>query len=334
MRRLGMTPPAEESWGKLWTANPAYRPEVPIGWVVTSGSEISGFIGNLPRQMWDGRRSIVARVPTSWAVDQAARSYSLQLLFQWLNQRDADLLLNTTASVEAAALLDRLRMTRVPCPSLGERSVWVVSYAGWMSGLLRRYGMGGLSFLGALAAPIDALRAAVPIPERSRRMEWRTEFGKEFDDLWKPLSALPVLQSVRDAANLQWAYGDALAARRAWLLVDDRDGLRGYAVFQRNDIVTMGLRRMRLVDLVALDGDPGPFMTAAIARCRRDRVQVLETTGFDGPIHDALSRSKSFGVKVPGWPAYFRTGDHELASRLGSAAGWHPTLYDGDSSLG
>ena len=329
-----MSPPPEHRWAKLWTANPAYRESLPIGWALDSGAEIAGFIGNLPRLMWDGQHEIIARVPTSWAVEPRARAFSLPLLVSWLNQPGADLLLNTTATPEAASIFDRLRVPRIPCRSLGERSIWILSYSGWISGLMRRWNLGAFSFLGALAAPIDQVRRVFDSSAGDRGLEWRAEFGPEFDALWKRLASRPVLQSVRDAANLQWAYGDSLNEKRAWLLAGaDRDGLRGYAVFARYDIPTMGLVRMKLVDFAGLDDEPGPYVAAAVARCRREGVHVLETTGFEGPVYGALSRLRPIRMRIAGWPGYWRTKGASLARRLEVASNWYPSLYDGDSGL-
>jgi hypothetical protein len=333
MKSAGMSPPSGRRWIALWKENPAYRDDVPPGWVLHDAGGIQGFIGNLPRLMWDGRRRVVAFVPTSWVVDAAARAHSMPLLFQWLKQPAADLLLNTTANREASALFDQMRVPRIPCPALGARMLWVVSYSAWSAALIRRGPLGPLSLVGSLAMPVDFIRG-LAAPRAGSDLEWRSEFGPEFDVLWTRIARRPVLQSMRDAENLRWVFGDRLREGRAWLLARaDRDGLIGYAVFVRQDIESMRLSRMKLVDLVALDDDPAPFLHAALARCRKEGMHALETSGFAGAVHHAMSRLGAIRLSLGAWPAFWRSGDAALAARLTEASSWYPTLYDGDCSL-
>jgi hypothetical protein len=265
-------------------------------------------------------------------VDPPARAYSMSLLNRWLRQ-PAELLLNTTANVEAAALFDRLRIPRVPCPELDRTLVWVLDHATVTRAILESRGWGGAGLLSGMTAPLDLLRHATP--SRGSTLEWRRAFDPGFDRLWARFRERAVLQSVRDTRHLTWMYAEALATGDAWLLVDGPpDEPCGYAVFRRREIVTLGIPRLEWVDFAALDDDPRPFLDAVMTRAHTESIPCLEASGFHGAVFERLARRRPWRRPRPSWPRFWRTSSAPLDARLRSAGAWYTSLFDGDCSLG
>ncbi len=130
---------ARRSWEWLWGRNPAMAGrQLPMGWVLESDSDIVGFFGNIPRRYHYEGRDVLAGVGSSWAVDPGFRSGARPMLATWFAQREADLLLATTAMQSVGRAL--LKFSAVPMPQASYQQVlyWVLDAAGFLQSALRK----------------------------------------------------------------------------------------------------------------------------------------------------------------------------------------------------
>lgn len=101
----------EASWTrileKIWVSNPFLQPGKPLGWkIVDEEKNIRGVLGNIPVQVQTQGVIKDSFWATSWFVDEAARSLSLQLFLLYVKQ--GGLLMSNTPNENVEKLLVRL----------------------------------------------------------------------------------------------------------------------------------------------------------------------------------------------------------------------------------
>jgi hypothetical protein len=92
---------------------------------------------------------------------------------------------------------------------------------------------------------------------------------------------------------------------------------------------------MWLVDFKCLSGDEHlflPLMKWALARCRTERIHILEhiaRTPGTKFVRQLRSRSRHLST----WSYLYQAANKDLAAELDQPVAWDPSLYDGDSTL-
>ena len=77
-----------------WIKNPAWTPQIPRGWVLDNGTNLVGFIGNIPVTFQIRGKPQIAVASNSWYVDPSIRGiYSFRLLNEFMKQPYASLFL-------------------------------------------------------------------------------------------------------------------------------------------------------------------------------------------------------------------------------------------------
>lgn len=338
-----------EEWAHLWVNNPLRRGrgDLAIGWVLENEQgQIVGSIGSIPFEFELAGRSLVAGTSSGWVADQSYRSYALLLLDRFLSQPNVDLHLCVSPSAQAEPAV-ALHSERVPVGIWNRVAFWVTDPRSFVDSTLARqqvpsrrllrYPMWGAVALREAARP-DRLKAALRTAPR-REVGTCIAFDERFDAFWKTMRAAQRgrLLAVRTREVLEWHYKRPLAHDGAWIFtVCEGDRLLAYAVFCRKNVAPIGLRRMRLVDYQSLDGAPElflPMLQEALARCRAERIAVLESIGWQLEPGQLLDRIAPWFRTMASWQYFYRAEGPELASVLRSREVWRPTQYDGDACL-
>jgi hypothetical protein len=343
--RYGLGTRSYQEWSHLWLGNPAYRkrPNWPIGWVIEdSNRRLVGSLGNIPLEYTFEGNPILANTGRGLVADPAYRSACLLLLDRLINHSTADLYLNNTVGVDAAASFQLFDCPRVPAGAWDRAAFWITCYGEFSERLLRR-------FVGRAAKPLsypvsaaaflkDALRPAA-LRENDVAVEPCSAFDDRFDEFWHALKAkFPrLLLAVRTRETLDWHFKYALENQHLWIVtVRDASRLAAYAIFERKDGAAGYLRRVRLVDFQALDGGTallGPILRCALRRCRQERIHVLENVGRWLGRREFIASAAPYRRAFPVWIYYYRANLPGLARSLADPSVWAPSLYDGDATL-
>ncbi len=340
---VGLKPRPPERWMRLWCENPAYHaiPGWPIGWVLEDHGEIVGSIGNVPSiYHWRGRNYFAATL-IGWAVDPRYRAFSLMLVAHHRRHPQTALHLVTTAGPMPQAVLTRLGWSKVPVGAWDHAAFWVTSYADALGAFFQHK----LPRAAAAARLLGAPLAIADRIARQRRFEidcdlaWEPGFDPAFDAFWTELlkTRRATLLADRSARALKWHFGHALETGDAWVLTARRASrLAAYAIFERRDASSAGLRRMMLADFQTLAPDcplASAMISRALERSRREGIHVLENLGCWMDAVQPLDLRTPNRRALPSWCYLYKAGDPELAAALEDSAAWYPTQYDGDATL-
>jgi hypothetical protein len=309
----GLSAKSREQWLRLWLGNPAYEqlPNWPIGWVLedTSG-RIVGSLENVPCLYRLEGRTYVGAFGRGWAVDEPYRVCALRLLSTQMRQPGVDLLLTSTASPRTTALLTRRGWSQVPAGQWDRSAFWLPALSRWPRSAPGRYDL-----------------------------HWCSRFDERFDQFSTELEARnPArLLGMRTHEALQWHFQCALEQGRTSILTAAQGGrLIAYAVFERRPIRSWGSARFLVIDFQTLAADRDlvtAMFSAALERCRRERVLILENIGCWLEAKQPIVHKPRFRRSLGNWGYLYYATNPELAIRLHNAESWYPTQYDADASL-
>jgi hypothetical protein len=338
----GLEPKSRADWSHLWLANPAYRDDWEIGWVVEDvRGNIVASVGNIP--LWyelEGRR-VLAASGRAQVADPAYRGATTLLLSHVIHQRGIDLYLNNTMMPSAAASFAVFECERVPRGRWDESAFWILDHRAFVGALLPRKPWLPWKWMTRPAA------AGLKIRDRlhERRISLGvsvlefSSFDQAFDRFWQELRRRhpQLLLAVRSADVLRWHFGPALRRNELWIVaVPGGGGLNAYAIFDRKDNLALGLRRVRLVDFVSLDGTTAllaPLLRWALDKCAEMGVHMLESVGCwleDGEFMETFAPHRR---KLATWTYFYRANHSELAEKLKDRRTWAPSAFDGNASL-
>jgi hypothetical protein len=345
--RYGLEPKEYGEWKHLWVDNPVYQQARPwpIGWVLETGNkEIAGYIGNVPLSYEFRGQQLLATTSHALVVDSLYRPYSLPLLSHFFNQKNVDLFVDTTVNTHASRSHELFRARRVPAGAWDASSFWITNYKGFLASVLTRK---NLALLKPVIYPLSiGLQVEEVLSRRAIRpgedgIEIRTcnTFDERFERFWHQLrcSLSNLLLATRSREVLEWHFQNEIAKNRAWVVtVDDRSEIVAYAIFFRQDNVELGLKRVRLADFQALNGNTkllASILPWALEQCCRQRIHMLEVIGLQGEKQRIIAKLKPRQRRLSSWRYFYKTNNKALAESIQNPRVWDPCCFDGDASL-
>jgi hypothetical protein len=166
-----------------------------------------------------------------------------------------------------------------------------------------------------------------------------TRFDDRFQVFWQALCDRYPQRLLADRSReaLEWHFKPASAKNWTWTLtLSQGSQLTAYAIFLRQDNPEYGLTRMRLVDFQTLNGQNEllrPLLCSALERCRKDRIHMLEASGFSAEKQSVIDSLSPCGRNLDAWRYLYKAAQPGLAERLKDPAAWDPSCLDGDASL-
>jgi len=345
--RYAMGIESYEAWSHLWANNPAFQKFQgwPMGWVFENeDSEIVGHVANIPLPYEFANQTLVAAASRAVVVDVRYRSYSFQLLSRFFYQKRVDLFLATTVNAQASKANEVFRVSRVPVGKWDQSVFWITNYVGFSKSLLAMKEIHRGKTLGYPLAAGLFLRDTVEgrklkTLSNGAEVEFCDKFDERFDNFWQELRMnFPRhLLAVRSREMMEWHFKHAMAKNRAWVLtISKGSALVAYAIFHRQDNPVHALTRMRLVDFQVLGENMEllrPIFCQAIARCRREKIHMLEAIGFSAQKQRVLETLAPHVRALSSWRYFYKAGNPTLAQALKDPAVWDPSCFDGDASL-
>jgi hypothetical protein len=272
---------------------------------------------------------------------------------EYLNQPGVDLFINNAVSVPA---LESFRQfcERIPLGDWDCMSYWVTGYYGFAQRILEKV---RLPFARSMAYPIGAALWLKDIVRQrslsenagSFTIETADRFDARFDTFWDELVRQnpEKLLADRSSRTLTWHFGAPMRKGGLWIFTASRSSrLYAYCTLTRQNHAfrlpalehddTQGIRAMRLVDYQCIEPaiDLLPvLLTAALRRCSKEDVYILENLGRGVPKMRTLDRCAPYLEKLSNWKFFFSAADPSLQAELRAARFWEPSAYDGDASF-
>jgi hypothetical protein len=352
LSRLGLDLPegteaARAHWRRLWLDNPAMQidgPKPSYGWLLEDHGKMVGFFGNIPLLYYYGDQPVIVAEASQWGVDKDYRSETSRLAEAYFTQSNAGVLMVTTAIKPTGRIFIRHDAAPIPQADYDQVLYWIIDHRAFVAAAVRKKGLnkvaakivsifGGLS-LAALSAPKRS------VPPRNLDMTVVIvidDISVEFDDLWDyKWREKKRLLACRNADSLRWHFGSPSLKEKTKIIGYRSDKLEGYAVIMREDAPSIGLRRLKIVDLFVRDDNESVINTIlarAFIEAKEQKCHVLELIGLPSPIRKKLAKHHPRVRPLPTWPLFYKLIDPSLGEALRDSDSWYITSFDGDTTL-
>jgi hypothetical protein len=266
------------------------------------------------------------------------------LLDRLSRQNGVDMTISTTVSPSAEPAVKAFHWTTPPVGAWNKSAFWITGYRGFGSSLLN---MKAVPLARVVSYPVSAalfcwdwLKPDGPVaPGSHPEIEEAGGFDGRFDEFWEELKFQNphVLLAERSQAMLSWHFRYSNSHGKVWVLTaSEGSRLTAYAIFDRQDNIAYGLKRVRLVDFQALKGSENALLSALcrmLHRCRDEGIHIVENIGcwLERP---GLPRvPTAYHRNLPSAMFYYNSTDKAFSETLRDPRVWAPTSLDGDASL-
>ena len=346
--RVGLSPLNLERQRQSCETNPAVLGSSNSinGWVMESNGKIVGYLGSIPMLFRFENNDVTAAAASSFAVDPDHRSSSLKLTAAFLNQKNIDLFLVTTANPEAEQIFRFFKVKSIAQKNYNQVLFYICNNSNFLkSALIKKNLPSAIAFVGSIFL--------APLLYCERMLKWRfpkgegpneiklisvKSIGNEFDELWKKKTAADPqrLYAYRTSSFLRWHFERFSEQMVKILCAYYHNTLVGYAIIMREEVFKIGLSRYKIVDLFVENDDLNTIdqlIKASYNYAKKDGASVLEMIGFPEYIRSRFAIGNPYSRMLPSWPYLYKSTDSSLRNKLKSKPIWYASPFDGDASL-
>jgi len=345
--------PSKNNWDWLWRENPAYSEEWPLGWVLEKNGKIVGYLGNVPLKYCINGKNIRVACARGYVVDPEARSFSLKIASSFFYQKNADLLIISSANEFSAKVYKMFQAIPLPKELYNNSLFWIIESKGFLRSALTKK-LGFTKFFSSISSICISpfLNSWLKISEKINLnfyKKWEgqiklisvNEIDEKFDHFWecKKLELSNTILGVRNSKIIRWHYGKMFNSRDQKTTIFtaiEKGELLGYLILDRVDNPSILLKRYRISDLFVSMNKVEiihALLKKAIEFANKENVHIIDTMGFPKNIHDCFLSTSSILRKNSTPFFWYYTNDKRLAKKLARSSAWYPTPFDGDSSL-
>lgn len=249
-----------------WEENPFMNISIPKGWILEKdGSEIVGFLGNIPLKYRINGKIGNAVASSSWYVRPEFQGiWGVRLMYAFLKQADADLFLNTTPMENVEKTIKKLGFSSLELP-FNYKEFWhIIDYNKVFDLLTNKLGKSH-KFLIPFLKIISLKLKIFSHLERGYKKKQGNKIGHNdyvcsvcthcddsFTKLWEKNANENATTLNRDAATLNWLYfADAVRKKRHVIKCTKMPGdkLVGYMAYDLNFYPERDLKILKLKDV-------------------------------------------------------------------------------------
>ncbi len=345
--RVGLGGRFGEYQQQLFESNPllANGKKYSKGWVIKDNNRIVGFIGSIPLLYRYKNNDIIAATTNSFGVESYYGNFTLQLALTFLNQKNIDLLLNTTANKSAEIIFSYLKTKKIPQKNYNKALFYISDGRSFTKSALMKKKIPRIiaSSLSLILTPFlffiqnrlpsFSLNENITIEEIDIK-----SIGKDFDDLWirKTESEPDRLYGYRNSKYLKWHFGFFEENELTFLCAYKGKILIGYIILRHDEVKEIALKRSKIVDLFVEQDDKNiidKLISEAYSRSKIKGSSILEMVGFPKNIRDRFKSNKPYSRIFPSWPFLYKAVNSKLKKDLKLEESWYASSFDGDASF-
>lgn len=337
---------SREGWDWALFDSPAREAaSADAGWVLEHGSDIVGFLGNLPVLCRYDGAPVWGATCTSYLVDDRHRAHSTRLMRAFAAQPGAAFAYSATANACSAPVYKGFRFREAPCLQVNERMRWLAHEGVAAGALANRLGLHAVSpWIAGMASACSAVLRTVVQTQRDsglvvqrllaedlllrRANRWPQTWNNWASTLWRG----PGLWVDRSASTIGWRMSDPDLADdlAVWSLSDSTGRMWGMAMARKLDAIPNRAPRAELVDWALASGAPAGsaelLLQTVKAWARSWRLACVDAKRWTGlpaeqlrTLSPRVSALPSAGVwllvnrqpgrpELPEWPHWGMTG--------------------------
>ena len=280
-----------------------------------------------------------AAVASTWVVEKNFRSLSIPIFLKYLNQKNIDVFIDSTATSEVGKILKSLKFNQVPKKNYASL-FWITNYQGFARSLIRKYLINSMVLSKILTAPIailDYLILKKSLLGRKSHLQETSLNQEKFDTFWSSIKKGNEFLANRDFNSLNWRFNKGLDEKNMHLFCQYKDGLLiGYVFTRRLVIKENGSRKLQICDYQILPEFTyliNSLLSHVLLLAKEKKYDLVEYIG-DSDLNKMQDFSKKPLVReFDHCPFYYKINNDELKKLMNKQTIWSKSLFDGDGCL-
>ena len=271
---LGLPIKSADQWKNLfcmwWIDNPLMNPDFPRGWVLEkNGSEIIGFLGNIPVKFQINGTKGIAAAASSWYVKPEFQGfYSILLLLEFMKQKNVNLFLSTTPSEKVRKINLKLGFSTIELPFNNSEYWYIINHQKFIHFLLNKR-IKSCKLLSIIIKIVSfSIEFILPIRGILKKKKEAKLKNNEFDcsictycddsftELWENNKKENTTTLYRDAETLNWLYFSKAVKNKRYVLKciqKENNKLVGYMVLDTTAQNKEDINNLQLMDVYIPD---------------------------------------------------------------------------------
>tara|TARA_Y100000996_G_scaffold377162_2_gene329026 strand:- start:1080 stop:2183 length:1104 start_codon:yes stop_codon:yes gene_type:complete len=345
--RVGLAGRLGDYQEQLFESNPLLTSGIKYskGWVIKDNNKVVGFIGSIPLLYRFQNSDIISATANSFGVEPEYRNLSLQLASTFLNQKNIDLLLNTTADKSAEIIFSYFKSKKIPQKNYNKVLFYICNGRSFVKSVLIKkkipliiaslFSFILTPFLWLIQNRFFSLSTKENLEIKKVALK---SIGEDFDKLWirKTESEPNRLYAYRNSKYLKWHFGFCEESKLTILCAYKKNILLGYIIVMHEEVKEIKLKRSKIVDLFVEKDDCNiidKLISEAYKHVKINNSSVLEMVGFPKNIRDRFMVNKPYSRFFQNWPFLYKSVNKKLKRDLILEESWYASPFDGDASF-
>ncbi|MDZ7813031.1 MAG: hypothetical protein U5L74_07895 [Ideonella sp.] len=342
------------AWDWAFEQNPSRQAiAAPLGWVLTKGDDIGGFIGNLPQTYWFQGQRVMTATCTSYLVRPEWRARSVDLLRAFFVQPHVQCVFTTTANEHSAQLYKLFKAKPWTPQGTDQRLLWIASDNALVQHSLRRLhqhlllGQAGTPLAWVLR-PLRRWVGIATVPKArgfaghalTITADSAEQLDLRFERFWQGLKQRAGMQLDRSPEMLAWRLGDPDMRGHCALLslLDAAGEVLGMAQVLAVTNRPHRIPRVQVLDWVLRDSPPqaarNALLQAVSAWAQARDLPLIEAARFSGAAFEQLRKAQPHQCTLHTGSHWVRLSANALHADQISPPSWPMTNVDGDDWFG
>ena len=336
----------ENDWSNFWSQNPYYlesKKNIPIGWVVEENSKVVGYLGNLVKEYYYKKEKIIIAFLHGWVVDTKYRLEAVLLFRKFFNQENIQIFMNTTANKATANLWSKNDAKKVPLKNFQNALFIILDLEKFINSYFKYKKINISKFIKKIIFYFSRIFFSNKIScwkklDVNLEVNLNNTIDENFEQFWKLYKAdcENYLLLSRTTNWMKWHFKKKINEGSAWIVsLRDNNQILGYAICSDTSNNKIDLKRISIVDLVAL-GDDEKIYLSLIKKCilegKKRNYHTVEFIGYKNLKRKIFSKFKPFKRKLA-FPFFYKSKNQIYENFLEKHEIWDPSLIDGDAFL-
>lgn len=334
-------------WLNFWAKNPCLQDSnnsFPLGWVLEENERIVGYLGNIPKKYYYQDKKFTVACSHAWVAENKYRLQAFSLLETFFSQKNIDIFIVTTANNISAKILARYNAKKIPLENFQNPMFVILNLEKLISSYLEYKKIKLRKFIAKLLYYLSYIFYYKKLNFWKKTIQFKKVILNEiidskFDDFWKSYQLCfqnKLLQN-RNSTWLNWHIREKIKNGKAWIMsVIENNKILGYAICLERNNEKIKLKRIEIIDLVALDDNKEVYCSlikSCILETKKRGYHIFEMIGFKHLKREIFSEFKIIKRELPTFPFYYKTSKVSNENFLENSEMWDPSLIDGDAFL-
>jgi len=316
-----------------------FSKKIPMGWVIEDHGKVKGCVVNIVKTYCYNHKKILCSASNSLVVDEKYRSYTLNLLRKFFNQKKIDFFLNTTPNEATYKIWKKIGSHDIPQETLYKKLLYIFNSKKTLSFFFKRNKIIAPNFF--LNVSSNILRKSLikkKIFDSTSKLKFKRtlKLNKELKFFLKSNLNKNKLELNRDKSWFELNYNNRKIQKSYLFEVRRKNKIIGFCGLIENNIKKFNLKRLSLCDIIIEKNNPKIYEFLLFKLFNMSEIKkydLIETQGFTNGKHNILKKFAHLSLKNKHYPFLYKVKSPSSNIFLKKKGIWKLSLVDGDNLI-